>query len=66
MKATKIIVNFILFFAITLAVTAVVTYLWSLGFHPPAKVNWETSFQLAIILSIVISILDEKNQKKKE
>lgn len=64
MKVIKTIVNFILFFAITLLVAAIVTYLWSLSFHPPAKINWETSFQLAIIISISMTIIDVKNKKK--
>ncbi len=66
MKARKTIVNFILIFAITLIVSAGVTFIWSLSFHPTTKVNWETSFQLAIILSIIITILDAKNQKLKK
>jgi uncharacterized membrane protein YesL len=50
--------SFLLVFAVALAASIVVTFLWSLGFHETASIDWETSFQLAIILGIIIPLAD--------
>lgn len=39
---------------ITFVVVAVVTFLYSLVAHGKGLVNWETAFQLAFVLGIVL------------
>jgi len=58
MELKKLLIGFIRYFTITLIVTIVVTYLWSLIFHGVASIDWETSFRLAIILGIVLSVIE--------
>ena len=65
MNFKKVFINFIIGFAITLIVSGLVTYLYSLGFHETAKINWETSFQLAIILGIVFPVMEARKEKAK-
>ena len=52
--------GFILVFAITLLVSIVVTFIWSLVFHGAAIIDWETSFRFAIILGIILTIIDSR------
>lgn len=59
MNFKKGLISFFIGFGITLIVSVAVTFLWSLGFHETAKIDWETSFRLAIILGI-ISIIDKR------
>jgi Na+-driven multidrug efflux pump len=63
MKFKKGLISFAIMFAVTLVVSAIVTYLWSLGFHEAAKIDWESSFRLAIILGIAHSLLDFRKSK---
>ncbi len=63
MNFKKVLIGFIVMFLITLIVSIAVTYLWSLGFHDTAKIDWETSFRLAIILGIIISIVENRKIK---
>jgi len=59
MNFKKGFMRFFVGFGITLLVSLAVTYLWSLSFHETAKIDWETSFRLAIILGI-ISVIDKR------
>ena len=63
MNITKFITGFLTIFIITLAVSAGVTYLWSLIFHDMAKIDWETSVRLAIIFGILFTYLDRRKDK---
>lgn len=63
MNFKKVLIGFIVMFLITLIVSIAVTYLWSLGFHDTAKIDWETSFRLAIILGVIISIVENRKIK---
>ena len=63
MDLKKLSVGFITIFFITLIVSSVVTYLWSLFFHNVATIDWETSFRFAIIFGVVFSIIDNKDKK---
>jgi len=56
----RILLNFLVFFVITFGVSAIVNFLWSLIFHGTASVSWETSFRLAIILGIVLTWMQKK------
>jgi hypothetical protein len=66
MKAKRILVNFLLFFSLTFAVSAIVNFLWNLVFHGMTSVSWEISFRFAIILGILFTWTQEKGSKKKK
>ena len=60
MKIKKILLNFVIFFALTFAVSTIVNFLWNLIFHGMATVSWETSFRLGIILGVLFAWMQEK------
>jgi hypothetical protein len=64
MDFKKIAIGFITVFSITLLVTIVVTFLWSLVFHGVAIIDWETSFRFAILLGIILPIIDSRRRMK--
>jgi hypothetical protein len=49
MDIKKLLISFVTAFALTLVVSAIVTYIWE------GAIIWETSFRLAAILGIVLS-----------
>jgi hypothetical protein len=55
MRIRQLLIEFGSSFFLVLVVTSLVTYLWNMLFHSTAVVDWETSFQLAIILGIVLT-----------
>ncbi len=63
MKIKKALFNFVIFFSIILLVSIIVTYLYSLGFHDVAKIDWGTSFRQAVIFGIVLTIIEFRKQK---
>ena len=66
MDIKKLLINFVTTFAMTLVVTAIVTFLYSLIIHGEGTVDWETSFRFAIILGIVLPWVKAREIKKKE
>jgi hypothetical protein len=64
MDIKTFLLDFLLVFAITLVVSIIVTFLWSLAFHNLAVIDWETSFSLAIIIGIIIPIVNARDRKK--
>jgi hypothetical protein len=50
-------------FSISLLVTLVVNFLWSLVFHGIATIDWETAFRFAILFGIIIPILHSRTRK---
>jgi len=62
MRIKRILFNFVLFFVLTFAVTTIVNFLWNLIIHGAATVTWETSFQVAIILGILFTWIQEKGR----
>jgi uncharacterized protein YqhQ len=56
----KVLISFVIGFAVTLIVSSLVTYLYSLGLHETAEVDWETSFRLAIILGIIFPVIEAR------
>jgi len=66
MDFKKLLINFITTFVLTFVVTVIVTFLYSLIVHRAGIVDWETSFRLAIILGIVLSMTMGRESKKKE
>jgi len=47
--------DFVANFSLTIAVAAIVTFLWSLIAHGSGIINWEISFVLALVLAIVLA-----------
>ena len=56
-------VDFILIFIVTFIVTSAVTLLWSLFAHGGARVDWGTSFRMAIILGVVLPLVHRVGRK---
>ncbi len=54
MKIRRLLFGVATIFTVTLVITAVVTYLWSLVLNRQGVVDWGLSFRLAIILGIVL------------
>jgi Na+-driven multidrug efflux pump len=65
MNFKKALFSFVIGFAITLVVSSLVTYFYSLGFHETAKIDWETSFRLAIIIGIIIPVIEARTKSGK-
>ncbi|APF18596.1 hypothetical protein Calab_2977 [Caldithrix abyssi DSM 13497] len=66
MNKKELLMYFVTTFAVTLVVTAIVTFLYSLIVHGTGTVDWETSFRFAIILGIVLSWTKARESKPKE
>ncbi len=66
MNFKKVLISFVIGFAITLIVSGIVTYLYSLGFHETAEIDWETSFRLAIILGILFPVIEARKGRSEE
>jgi uncharacterized membrane protein YvlD (DUF360 family) len=60
METKKLLIDFAAIFVLTLVVTAVVTFLYSLVVHGVGIIDWETAFRFAIILGIVLSWIKAK------
>ena len=56
MNVKELLIGFVMTFGVTLVVSAIVTFLWSLIFHGAAAIDWETSFRFAIILGIALPL----------
>ncbi len=56
MNIQKLLAGFVTAFIVTLVVSAIVTYLWSLIFHGVAVIDWETSFLFAMMLGIILPV----------
>ena len=55
--------DFVVIFAAALLVNVIVTYLYSLIVHGAGVIDWETAFRTAIILSIVLSWIQQREKK---
>ncbi len=58
MKIKKFLIHFLIAFAITFVVNAIVVYLWNLIRHGEGAFNWEITFFFAITFGIVLPLLD--------
>jgi hypothetical protein len=56
MKLKPLITHAAITFCLTLVVSALVSWLWSLIRHGAGSADWETSFRLAVILGLVIPL----------
>ena len=54
MRAKHTIVDFAMTFCVTLVVSSIVAFSYSLLVHGTGQVDWGTSFRLALILGIVL------------
>ena len=60
----KILINFVVVFAVTLVVAVIVSFLYSLIFHGAGTIDWETSFRSAIIFGIVLTWIKVREKKE--
>lgn len=60
MNTAKYLVDFSAAFSITLLVSMIVTFLYSLLVHGIGVVDWETSFRLAFIFGIALPWINRR------
>jgi hypothetical protein len=65
MNITKLLVDFVTVFAVTLIVTVIVTLLLNLIVHGASTLDWETSFRFAILLGIIVPWIETRRGKEK-
>lgn len=65
MNIKKLVVEFATLFAVTLVVTAIVTFLWNIIGHGASTIDWETSFRFAIIFGIIFTWIKSRETKEK-
>jgi hypothetical protein len=63
MKTIRFAVEFAFDFVTVLAVSAAVTFLYSLIAYSSGIIDWGTSFRLALILGIVLPIVTHREKK---
>jgi len=63
MKIKKFAIDFIIIFAITLLISVIVTFLYSLTVRGLGVVDWETSVRFAIVFGIVLSWIQQREKK---
>jgi len=54
MSSKSLLVDVVVTFVLTLVVSVIVTYLYSLFAHGAGVIDWETSIRFAIIFAIVL------------
>lgn len=64
MNIKKLLVDFTIFFAVTLLVLVVVTLLWNLIVHRASTIDWETSVRFAIVFGIIFAWTEMRRSKK--
>lgn len=64
MNIKKIFINFVVVFALTLVVSAIVSFLYSLIIHGTGTIDWETSFRFAIIFGIILTWIRAREKKE--
>jgi len=65
MNSKKLVVEFVTVFAVTLATTAIVTFLWNLIGHGASGVDWETSFRFALIFGVILTWAKSRETREK-
>jgi len=65
MNIKKLVVEFGAVFAVALVTVAIVTFLWNIIGHGESKVDWETSFRLAIFFGIFLTWVNSRETKEK-
>ena len=54
MKIKEFLIRFVIVFAVTFVVNAIVVYLWNLVRHGEGAFDWQLTFTLAIIVGIIL------------
>ncbi len=65
MNARIVFWDFLANFSLTIVVGAVVTFLWSLIAHGSGIIDWEISFVLAVVMSVVLASRKMQELKQK-
>lgn len=65
MDRKSIINDILITIPITFIVAAITTFVYSLIAYDTAYINWETSFNLAIVFGIVLPLTRNRLEKKK-
>ena len=65
MKIKKLVVEFVVVFAVALVTVALVTFLWNLIGHGESTVDWETSFSFVIMFGIFLTWVNSRETKEK-
>jgi hypothetical protein len=63
MNIKKLLVDFVTVFAVTLIVSVVVTFLWSLSVYGASAADWETSFRLAVIFAVLLTWMETRRSR---
>ena len=66
MNLKRYAIDFALMFVIIFVENLIVTYLYSLIFHGMGAINWETAFQFAVTLGIVLPLVRRYEKKQSE
>ncbi len=54
MNIKRLLVDIVMVFSVSLAVSVVVSLLWNLIVHGASTIDWETSIRFAILLGIIV------------
>jgi hypothetical protein len=65
MNIKKLVIEFGTVFAVALAITALVTLLWSLIVHGAGAIDWDNSFRFAILFGIIVTWVRSREVKEK-
>jgi hypothetical protein len=65
MNLKNLIGGFGVYFVLVLIVSAIVSYLYSLIAHGQGVFDWDSSFQLAIIMGVALPLVHELGKKWK-
>lgn len=65
MNIKKLLITFVGIFVLTLIVSVITTYLYSLIAHGAGVIDWETSFRFAIIFGIMLTWMKGRESKEK-
>jgi hypothetical protein len=65
MNITRLLVDFVTVFAITLIVAVIVTLLLNVIVHGASTLDWETSFRFAVVFGIILPWIETRRGKEK-
>lgn len=60
MNFKRLLVDFVIVFAVTLTVSVIVTLLWNLIVDGSSTIDWETSFRFALLFGIILPWLETR------
>jgi len=63
MNIKKLVFEFVTVFAISLATTVIVTFLWNIIGHGEGSIDWEISFRFAVIFGIILTWVKSREIK---